>query len=305
MIKQQIVSKPIRDRVTFKGVNRRKTLTVHQTGNPRIGANAQMHANLQSNGNTRAASWHIQSDDTEIIQSFPFTAQTWHAGDGNGNGNLHSMSWEICINADGDYIKSLDVAAKGIAKVLKQHNLTVSDLRTHYDWSRKNCPEQIRRSKAGVGWNEFKDMVQAELDGKKKPKPKPQSKPNAVNSTSYTGNSIVSYLNSIKQDSSFSARAQLARDKGIRNYRGTAQQNLQLLALLRAEGNPQAQRPLGQNDRVRVNADARTYATGQTIPQWVKEQTHTVQQTRMENGQRHVLLREIRSWVRESDVNIV
>lgn len=38
--------------------NGRKWITVHQTGNPRAGANARMHANLQISGFT--ASWHYQ-----------------------------------------------------------------------------------------------------------------------------------------------------------------------------------------------------------------------------------------------------
>lgn len=374
-IKQRIVSQAIQNRVTYGGVNGRRTLTVHQTGNTRVGANAEMHARLQENGNSRAASWMIQSDDTEIIQSFPLTAQTWHAGDGRGNGNLHSISWEICINSDGNYVKSLEVAAKGIAQVLKDNNLTVADLRQHWDWSRKNCPAQIRAGQAGIGWNDFKAMVQDAYDGKTvakpKPQPKPQPQPKPVTGASYTGNSVVEYLNSINQDSSFNARARLAADKGIKNYRGTASQNLLLLNMLRSEGNAQAKPTAqknpspkksprevaeeifrGQGDwgnnpgrrekliergyspsevqgivnqlvegsrqpakpkpsrieagnRVRVNQNARTYATGGNIPQWVKANTYTVQQTRTQNGVRQVLLREITSWVRESDVTRV
>lgn len=182
-IKQRFVSKAVEARVTSGGINQRKTLTVHQTGNTSRGANAEMHARLQENGNSRSASWHIQSDDKEIIQSFPFTAQTWHAGDGKGDGNRHSISWEICINSDGNYLKSLELASEGIAQVLKQEGLTVADLRQHYDWSRKNCPAQIRAGKDGVGWSRFKEMVQAHMAGKpvatpvSKPKPKPKAQP--------------------------------------------------------------------------------------------------------------------------------
>ena len=146
-IKRRIVSKSIQAKVTSGGTNTRKTLTVHQTGNTSKGANAEMHARLQENGNSRSASWHIQSDDKEIIQSFPFTAQTFHAGDGTGNGNRHSISWEICINSDGNYLKSLELAAEGIAQVLKQENLTVADLRQHYDWSKKNYHVKFRAGK--------------------------------------------------------------------------------------------------------------------------------------------------------------
>lgn len=50
----------------------------------------------------------------------------------------------------------------------------------------------------------------------------------------YKGTSIVDYLKSVGQSSSYSDRAKLAQQKGIQGYRGTAQQNLQLLEQLRA-----------------------------------------------------------------------
>lgn len=50
-------------------------------------------------------------------------------------------------------------------------------------------------------------------------------------------NSIVDYLNSIGQDSSFSARAKLASQYGISNYTGTANQNIQLLSSVKSSSN--------------------------------------------------------------------
>lgn len=49
----------------------------------------------------------------------------------------------------------------------------------------------------------------------------------------YEGNSITRYLESIGEDSSISARKRQAEQLGIRNYTGTAEQNLELLAILR------------------------------------------------------------------------
>ena len=45
--------------------------------------------------------------------------------------------------------------------------------------------------------------------------------------------SIVDYLKSQGQDSSYSARKKLAEERGITNYSGTAAQNTQLLNMLR------------------------------------------------------------------------
>lgn len=51
--------------------------------------------------------------------------------------------------------------------------------------------------------------------------------------TTYNGTSIVDYLGSLGQDSSYAARAKLATSKGISGYAGTADQNTQLLKTLR------------------------------------------------------------------------
>ncbi|HHV42962.1 MAG TPA: hypothetical protein GXX72_09050 [Clostridiaceae bacterium] len=66
-----------------------------------------------------------------------------------------------------------------------------------------------------------------------KPTPKPTTKPKPQAKLSSKGNSIVDYLNSVGIDSSFKNRKKLAEKHGIRNYKGTAEQNLKLLALLR------------------------------------------------------------------------
>lgn len=59
---------------------------------------------------------------------------------------------------------------------------------------------------------------------------------NSTSANSYNGNSIVDYLKSIGQDSSFSNRKKLAQANGINNYTGTAAQNTKLLNILRGSG---------------------------------------------------------------------
>lgn len=53
------------------------------------------------------------------------------------------------------------------------------------------------------------------------------------NTSTYTGNSIVDYLNSIEKASDFSSRKIYAAQYGITNYTGTASQNTKLLSLMR------------------------------------------------------------------------
>lgn len=172
-IKRQIVPGSIASRVTYGNGNKKRTVTVHQTGNTSRGAGAQAHANLQSNGNARNASWHYQVDDKEIIQSFEDDAQCFHAGDGRGNGNLHSVSVEICINSDADYRKSVENGAKLVKHLLDKHGLSINDVKQHYDWSRKNCPAQIRANKDGISWEDFLNMVEGV---KVAPAPKQETK---------------------------------------------------------------------------------------------------------------------------------
>ncbi len=60
-----------------------------------------------------------------------------------------------------------------------------------------------------------------------------------------TTGSIVTYLNSIGEDSSFQNRARLAVQYGVTNYRGTAEQNTQLLSLLRDRDQSSNRPPTG------------------------------------------------------------
>ncbi len=61
----------------------------------------------------------------------------------------------------------------------------------------------------------------------------PAAQTGVLPQSSYTGPSIVDYLNSIGMPSDRNSRAQLALAQGIQGYRGTAEQNTQLLNSLR------------------------------------------------------------------------
>ncbi len=88
-IKNQLVTS--RARTSGEG-NPCTSITVHETGNTDPGADAQAHANLQSNGNVRQASWHITVDDKQAIRSFPDTVKCWHAGDATGKAALDRLA---------------------------------------------------------------------------------------------------------------------------------------------------------------------------------------------------------------------
>jgi hypothetical protein len=79
----------------------------------------------------------------------------------------------------------------------------------------------------------------------------------------YTGNSVVDYLKSVGQSSDFTTRANLAKQFGITNYTGTANQNTRLLTALRSG---QAQQPAQQQQTQQAQPQQATQATAKLDP---------------------------------------
>ena len=234
-IKEQLVASRT---LTSSGNNPCNYITIHETANTNKGANAQAHANLQSKGNSRTASWHYQVDDKEIIQSYPDNVRCWHAGDGNGKGNSQSIGIEICVNEDGDFKKAVKNAVDLVKRLMKKHNIPVANVVQHNNWSGKNCPRYLRNGSKGIDWNEFIKLVKDE-PVKTVVVNKPiantgASKPQSNTNTTKKYTSIVDYLNANKIDSSFNNRKKLASANGIKNYTGTAAQNIKLLDILQS-----------------------------------------------------------------------
>src|SRR5690606_1879808 len=233
-IRKHLVSKDIAKRVTYNGTNSKKYIVIHETANTRKGANANAHARLQASGNSRAASWHYTVDDKEIVQSFSDNAKCWHAG--NRYYNENSIGIEICVNEDGNFKKAVENAAALTRHLMRKYNIPESRVIQHNTASGKNCPSNLRSGKKGITWTDFKRMLR---ENKTAAKSKKQTAAKQTQSKAvYTGNSIVDYLNSIGVDSSFANRKKLAEKHGIKNYKGTAAQNWQLLRILRDGARP-------------------------------------------------------------------
>ena len=88
----------------------------------------------------------------------------------------------------------------------------------------------------------------------------------------YTGTSIVDYLKSEGQDSSFSARKKLAAQMGIQGYQGTAAQNSALLKQLRQNG---AQQQAGTAGNGAQAGGAAAPAYEQARPQYDRSEALT------------------------------
>ena len=150
-VREQLVT---RDDRIYGWDNPGEYCPVHETANPRPGANAAMHANLQSNGNVRQASWHEQVDKDEVVVSFPPEAQCWHAGDGDkaDGGNMTAYAIEMCVPVDGDYDATLANTAARVRAWRERTGHGRDRVVTHQHWSGKKCPSIL----LSMGkWEEF------------------------------------------------------------------------------------------------------------------------------------------------------
>lgn len=167
-------------------------ITVHNTGNPNKGADAENHAiYLQNSGKNVSTSYHYVVDDKEIYQLLPDNEVAWHAGDGQyGTGNRQSIAIEICENSDGNLLKATDNAVELVANLMKKYNIPLSNVVQHNHWSGKDCPRQIRAGKP-YHWNTFLNKVQAIYNGIAETKPTPTKGIQATSLKSMTNEAII------------------------------------------------------------------------------------------------------------------
>ena len=235
-ITKNIVSNAVKNKVSYSGTNTCKYITIHETANTSKGANADTHGRLQANGNSRQASWHYTADDKQVVQSFDDKVQCWHAG--STQGNKESIGIEICVNNDGNFNKAVKNAAELVKILMKRHGISASNVVQHHHWSGKNCPTNLRNGSKGINWNDFKAMLSGKTSSAtttSKPSKPTTSKPK-------TSGSVVDYMKSKNMDASFGNREKLAKQYGIKNYKGTESQNTKLLAKLKA-GKPKPSKP--------------------------------------------------------------
>lgn len=137
-------------------------ITVHDTGNRSVGADARMHAKYVKTTDD-LVSWHYTVDEDFIYQHLPLSEVGWHAGDGNGDGNMKSIGIEICMNPDGNRQLAEEKAIKLIVYLMKKYNIPIQNVVMHNRWSGKNCPEMIRSRENG--WDNFVARIELAYAG--------------------------------------------------------------------------------------------------------------------------------------------
>lgn len=206
-------------------------IVIHETENHDAGADAKMHNRYLHNGaGGREASWHFTVDDKQIYWHIPLDKSGWHAGDGkNGRGNRRGIGIEHCENKGNDFKKTVLNGMALVRWIRKElgKDLPVEPHKKFSSFS-KNCPSNILPY-----WGQYVKAIGAKQTDLPVPKA-PEVHTDEIGT--YHGNSIVDYLASVKVDSSMANRKKLAELNGIRNYTGTASQNIELLDKLRAGG---------------------------------------------------------------------
>lgn len=121
------------------GMKRRiKYIVVHNTANEKSTAKNERDY-LSNLNNTASTSWHIVVDDKEAIEAVPVTEISYHAG--NGEGNRYGIGIEICES--GDTKQAEENAAKIIAYLMQKYDIPINNVKTHKDFSGKECPRLL------------------------------------------------------------------------------------------------------------------------------------------------------------------
>lgn len=127
---------------TRPGIKRKiKYIVIHETDNFEAGVGAKNHARFLKTNIQTSTSWHYTVDDKEIYHHIPDNEIAYHAADEIGN--EYGIGIELCVNRDGNFEKTFENATKLVAYLLKEYDLTIDDIKTHCDFSGKDCPHTI------------------------------------------------------------------------------------------------------------------------------------------------------------------
>jgi hypothetical protein len=135
-------------------------VTIHNTAEP---FSARDERRRVANREGVRTSFHFAVDENGIVQLLPLDRHGWHAGDGDGDGNLRSVGIEICRSVfrggNGWLYRRAEKNAMLLASsLLRRFGLPVTALRMHRDWSGKYCPHRILEENS---WGNFRAGVAA------------------------------------------------------------------------------------------------------------------------------------------------
>ena len=101
----------------------------------------------------------------KLIDGKYFIGETYYSSGyemiANRGGNNNSIGIETCINEGTDLFYTFQLLSKLVAKLLKDNNLGIDDIKQHHYFSGKNCPQTLRMNDL---WDYFISMVVFERD---------------------------------------------------------------------------------------------------------------------------------------------
>lgn len=131
-----------------------KYIVIHETDNVREGADAKKHSEFLKYSNTISTGWHYTVDNEKIYHHIPDNEVAYHAA--SRVGNWFGIGIELCVNEDSDFEKTFYNAVILVAYLIKEYNLDINCIKTHHDFSGKDCPHIILNNNR---LDEFKNKV--------------------------------------------------------------------------------------------------------------------------------------------------
>lgn len=136
-----------------------KYIVIHETDNTREGADTKNHSEFLKYSNTISTAWHYTVDSEKIYHHIPDNEVAYHAA--SRVGNWFGIGIELCVNKDSDFEKTFNNATLLVAYLIKEYNLDTDCIRTHHDYSGKDCPHIILNNNR---LDEFKNKVYEKLE---------------------------------------------------------------------------------------------------------------------------------------------
>ena len=295
-------------------------ICMHNTANSAPASNEISYMNSNNN----QVSFHLCVDEKEAIQGLPFNRNGWHAGDGNGQGNRKHIGIEIARSTSSDanqFAMAEKRAAAVVAKLLQQYGWGISNVKAHRDFASKNCPHRTDMAA-------FKKMVEQALEGKLTTTSTTGAATTAtVNESAASGTAKVtcdvlnvrqgpgtnySILGTLSNGKTATIQAQSGNwykisygggsgwiSKDYVTVSSASSTSTSKPATSGSSGTSSSGGSITAGSKVKITGS--NYATGQSIPGWVKSNTYTVKQI---SGNR-ALISEIVSWVYLSDLQLV
>lgn len=157
--------KSIRPGVLKTGI---ENIIFHDTGNYTIGTGARNHATYMVGTWNRTVnynygkpygyrSWHYTVDDKEIIQHIPDNEIGFH-GD-TYEAYTTTIGIETAISKGTNFFTTWHRTAKLMSSLMSKYDLSIENIKQHYDFSGKDCPQVLRAS--GL-WSTALKMIEAE-----------------------------------------------------------------------------------------------------------------------------------------------